>query len=48
LNSLVQTLYMCPEFRRGLYSIDPTSLGLEQVSWEGLATKSPVRCACGV
>ena len=29
LNSLLQTLYFAPEFRGGLYSVDPASLGVD-------------------
>lgn len=32
LNSLIQVMYMSPELRQGLFSIDPMELGLGLVS----------------
>lgn len=31
LNSLLQSMYMTPELRKGLYAIDPVTLGADQV-----------------
>ncbi|RYH28760.1 hypothetical protein EON65_11020 [archaeon] len=32
LNSLLQTMYMTPELRAGILSVDPYELGLDLVS----------------
>ncbi len=31
LNSLIQSLFMTPELRRGLFAVDPVDLGLDNV-----------------
>lgn len=31
LNSLIQALYMTPEMRMGLYSVDPQTLGVDSL-----------------
>lgn len=31
LNSLIQVMYMTPEFRSGLFSVDPLDLGFDLV-----------------
>jgi hypothetical protein len=33
LNSLIQSMYMTPELREGMFSIDPVELGVDLVSF---------------
>ena len=34
LNSLLQSLYMSPEFRRGIYAVNPEDLGVKALEEE--------------
>ena len=43
LNSLLQTLYFSPEFRGGLYSVDPASLGVDLAAEAAVRRRPPRR-----
>lgn len=40
LNSLLQSMYMTPELRHGLFKINPTELGVDQVSNKAVIAKN--------